>query len=489
MDDTGSDATEYGGRYSGFDPQSQFYTSPGSHGNPSTDEFDLTSLFNQGMDTWNKYKPNFGSFNNVNEVGEGINQQSMSLPQQGQQEDPNQGVSGFFQPGSTGYKWGLRDPGSSSAKDFFGNETEGERNARMGLVGNTVPKLAGMFMSPVQSLAMGIGKGYNNYQKTGDGWGSVATALGGTSGPLGAIGSLAKGDYGTATSKMIPGLGGQVAGLGVDAALGGDVTQPAATLAARYAGNQLGGPIGGMLAGGMAKAALAPDQPQQQGQPNGMMKTAWNPEQFIPGYQKTAQQTENQPKQIQEEYSPVKGVLGGLGSLFLGNDAYNSMGGSADGIRQQQQMLQQQQASMPSLESMYGANSPYALQMRQKLERMDAKAGRNSQYGPREAQLQALLADKGSQYASAQAAANQGYAKEYGSLNDRLNQSNMAQQQIRAQQLGGMYDIGKGLGINKAVQNGLGSLYDNYAPQVYNWFKGNSPQQDQTTIYQPEEYA
>lgn len=60
-----------------------------------------------------------------------------------------------------------------------------------------------------------------------------------------------------------------------------------------------------------------------------------------------------------------------------------------------------------SLGEIYGPNSPYAAQMRQTLARKDAAAGRNSQYGPREAQLQALLAEKQAQATSAMSQAAQ----------------------------------------------------------------------------------
>jgi hypothetical protein len=48
---------------------------------------------------------------------------------------------------------------------------------------------------------------------------------------------------------------------------------------------------------------------------------------------------------------------------------------------------------------MYGPNSPYAQQMRQTLDRRDAAAGRRSQYGPREVELQANLANMNSRNA------------------------------------------------------------------------------------------
>lgn len=45
-----------------------------------------------------------------------------------------------------------------------------------------------------------------------------------------------------------------------------------------------------------------------------------------------------------------------------------------------------------TLEGLFGQDSPYAQQMRQQLERRDAAAGRRSQYGTREVELQAALA-------------------------------------------------------------------------------------------------
>lgn len=439
-DSSGYDATEYGGRNSGFDPESQYYQSSGGQAQmPQEDVFDLTSLFRPAMDTWNKYKPDFGNIGQVNQVNDAIGQQSLQLPQQ-QQDDPNKGAFGLFQPGSTGYKWGLRDPGSTAAKDLFANESAGDRDVRMQNVGEAIPRLAGMFMSPLQSLAMTGGKAYANYQKTGDGWGSIATALGGAPGALGALGQVAKGEYGNAVGKMVPGIGGQFAGMGVDAALGKDVTQPMTTLAARYAGNELGGPIGGMLAGSMAKAAFAPDQPQQQGQPNGMMKTAWKPEQYIPGYTSPQQATQQQtPQQLQQPSFGFGDIATGLAGLW-------SASRNSDAVSSNMEQMKQQQAGMPSLDSLYGPNSPYALQMRQRLNRLDAKAGRNSQYGAREAQLQALLADKASTYGSQQATQNSAY-----------NKSMMDMQAQQDAQRNAQLNILAGLGSKSGLFDRMGS--------------------------------
>ena len=65
-----------------------------------------------------------------------------------------------------------------------------------------------------------------------------------------------------------------------------------------------------------------------------------------------------------------------------------------------QAMIEQQQRQ---LSDMYSPNSPYAQQLQQTLARKDAASGRNSQYGTRAVQLQAMLADKANQTALGQA--------------------------------------------------------------------------------------
>lgn len=73
-----------------------------------------------------------------------------------------------------------------------------------------------------------------------------------------------------------------------------------------------------------------------------------------------------------------------LGSLYLNNRA-------AKANRQYQDQMNSQ---ISQLSGLYSNNSPYAQQLRQELERKDAAAGRRSQYGGRETQLQAMLAEK-----------------------------------------------------------------------------------------------
>jgi hypothetical protein len=93
--------------------------------------------------------------------------------------------------------------------------------------------------------------------------------------------------------------------------------------------------------------------------------------------------------------SYINSIMGGDTGKTLGSLA--DFGSSMYGLynaRKQRNALRQQQAN---LQQMFGPESPYAQQMRQRLERKDAAGGRRSQYGPREAQLAALLADRQAQ--------------------------------------------------------------------------------------------
>ncbi len=69
----------------------------------------------------------------------------------------------------------------------------------------------------------------------------------------------------------------------------------------------------------------------------------------------------------------------GLASLYMNNQAGKGVGNMLGG-----------------LQALYSQDSPYAQAMRQQLARRDAASGRRSQYGPREVELQAKLAQMAS---------------------------------------------------------------------------------------------
>lgn len=139
-------------------------------------------------------------------------------------------------------------------------------------------------------------------------------------------------------------------------------------------------------------------------------------------------------------------VLAGLGSLYNNNaatrDARNAQMGINSGVQQQ-------------LSDMFGPNSAYAQQLRQQLERQDAKAGRRSQYGPREVELQARLAQMQAQYAP-------------NLMNSMVGQQNAALQaanqrrMLQAQTLNTLYGLGRRTGINDRIQKGLEGIFGGF---------------------------
>lgn len=92
-------------------------------------------------------------------------------------------------------------------------------------------------------------------------------------------------------------------------------------------------------------------------------------------------------------------IFGNVGSS-LGNFALNNAGDLASMLygfynnRKQQKALGQQ---ISGLQSLYGQNSPYAQQLRNKLNAQAAATGRRSNVAGRETQLQAMLADRNAQ--------------------------------------------------------------------------------------------
>jgi hypothetical protein len=129
-------------------------------------------------------------------------------------------------------------------------------------------------------------------------------------------------------------------------------------------------------------------------------------------------------------------LLGGLAGLYMGN---RSTG--------------QYNQALGSLNDIFSPNGAYAQQLRQQLERRDAAGGRRSQYGPREAQLMAALAQQ-----QAQTLSSPGYA-------NMMHQRNQAQNQglntlLGLGQKSGLFNqIGNGV---RGVANGggLGSLFN-----------------------------
>lgn len=119
-----------------------------------------------------------------------------------------------------------------------------------------------------------------------------------------------------------------------------------------------------------------------------------------------------------------------------------------------------------SLTGMYGQNSPYAQMLRSNLERKDAKAGRRSQAGSREVQLQAELAKLASQNSGAVA-----------NLQGQKNNLNM-------QKLNTLLYFGRNSGLFGGMQNGI----SNWMAQNNNPNYGNEGLNYQQPVEQPFDY-
>lgn len=198
-------------------------------------------------------------------------------------------------------------------------------------------------------------------------------------------------------------------------------------------GAAVGTQAGGLL-GGMFGNAISPGLGVVTGPMGASMGRAMG---GTPGINGTAGQSQGNANSF-----GVNEILSGLGGLYSSNQANKALGANQDAISGQ----------ISSLSGMYGPDSPYAKQLRQTLERQDAKAGRNSQYGPREAQLQALLAEKAA-----------GAASTVGNLAGQSQKLNDQRTMQRNQQLG----ILLGMGQRSGLFNGLSGMFNqSQAPQA-----------------------
>lgn len=145
-------------------------------------------------------------------------------------------------------------------------------------------------------------------------------------------------------------------------------------------------------------------------------------------------------------------ILGGLGQLYLNNkNAQDAKGASTaitSGVQSQ-------------LNDMFGQNSAYAQQLRQELARKDAASGRRSQYGPREVELQARLAEM--QARTQPQLVNSMVGQQQAAL-----AAQQTQRQRQAQTLSTLFQLGNATGINKRISAGIGGLFDGGGNAGYN---------------------
>jgi hypothetical protein len=138
--------------------------------------------------------------------------------------------------------------------------------------------------------------------------------------------------------------------------------------------------------------------------------------------------------------SNLGNLVAGLGSLYLSQRAKNA-----------------NQGQINNLNSLYAPNSPYAQQMQQALDRQDAASGRRSQYGTRQVELQAQLANLNSRNAP------------------MLNQLQQQQRNIDFGQLGSLYKMGQNSGL---FNQGAGALRNMFGNSANNAVPTNGAYQD-----------
>jgi len=152
-------------------------------------------------------------------------------------------------------------------------------------------------------------------------------------------------------------------------------------------------------------------------------------------------------------FGPAQGIIGAMAGSQMGTGAFNGMSGTAAdasasptgsgndwggllaGLYSGYQGMKSNQSMLSGLQSLYSQDSPYSQALRQQLARRDAQGGRRSQYGPREVELQAKLA---------QMASNQIPA---------MSQMNNNQTLMRAAMLRSGLGFANKLGLGQGLQN------------------------------------
>lgn len=228
---------------------------------------------------------------------------------------------------------------------------------------------------------------------------------------LSAIGPV----IGQALPGPLGGLAGNALGVAAGTQTQGQMAKNMFGNIASALGTALGGPLGGLVGGLLGRQVGNPTGPAP-GRAEGQNSNGFNP----------------------------MDAVGGLASLYMNNRAARDAKNTANSINQG---VEQQ------LSGMFGPNSAYAQQLRQQLDRRDAAAGRRSQYGPREVELQAKLAELAARTAPSlmQAQTQQSQA---------ALQAKNAQRQRQAQTLNVLDRIGRTSGIYNRVGQGLSGLFD-----------------------------
>jgi len=289
------DASAYGGRFSGFDPNtpgidSQFRGNLGSNGvmentdpyAPGTESFntpvaDMPVMAATPLDQFTKLKELSDMFNKQNPMfaqtqtqlpsaTNSLNQLVNSGPIGSEYSNPvvagqdqnvkdNYNTYGTTTPNAW-QKLGLV-PGMTS-ENFFNRETPIQRDERMGMVSNGIGAVGravtGALMPAPLRLGLSAYGAYKGYQAdpNKDMDKAIATGAQSLQGYFGDLGNRYNGNYGAALAgglakNGITGPTANIAGIGADYASGKNVAPSLGGLAGQFVGQSVGGPLGGMF--------------------------------------------------------------------------------------------------------------------------------------------------------------------------------------------------------------------------------------------------
>ena len=158
------------------------------------------------------------------------------------------------------------------------------------------------------------------------------------------------------------------------------------------------------------------------------------------------------PESSAQSANPFMSLLSGGGSPMMGggggfgNAKFGDMAGSLMGLYSAYDQRRKMKGLAGGLQDLYNPNGAYAQQLGQQLARRDAAAGRRSQYGPRQVELMARLADLNSRNAPQLA---QLYSAQQNGTNAMLNNA-----------------------LRFGQQSGLTGMAGNYLQNLYNQYGG-----------------
>lgn len=266
---------------------------------------------------------------------------------------------------------------------------------------------------PLESAALGAGLFFGLPAMTGMGWGEMGAGLGSLFSPTAEAVGTGLADAGTTAvgSGAVEGAASSAFPLAGDAASGVGSALGASEAAMTPAATDLGAGLSGTTAasmeaptmGSLGSGTFGMGMPTDVGMGGMSVGTGGGlsfPE-MSPGTLGSGTYGMTMPTTA--EVGVGDGAAGGLGGMWdQAKDIYNTYGKPlqgglmiANGLQSLYQNKQNQgmyRQNMNTIGNMYQPGSPEALLMQQEMERKDAAAGRRSQYGTRQTELAARLA-------------------------------------------------------------------------------------------------